>query len=73
VGALQSQDTIWEKKALLFPPSSLLQSSVLSVKLKAKGERLFNVCLLRGLLAGGGARARAEEEANRKEASRQQL
>lgn len=73
MGALQGQDTTGEKKGLLFPLSGLRQPSVLSMKLREKGERLFNVSLLGGHLSGNGAHARAEEEANRKEASRQQL
>lgn len=47
VGALQGEDTVWENKGLLFPPSSFLHPSVLSVKLKRRlssaslwGERL---------------------------------
>lgn len=73
MGVLQGQDTTREKKGLLFPLSGLLQPSVLSMKLRAKGKRLFNVSLLGRHLSGDGAHARAEEEATRKEASRQQL
>lgn len=72
-GALQGQDTAWEKKGLLFPLCSLLHPSVLSMKLKAKGEGLYNAPLLGQHLSGAGAHARPEEEAKRKEASRQQL
>lgn len=73
MGILQGQDTNREKKELLLPLSSLLQPSVLSVKLRAKGERLFKVSLLGRHLSGDGAHARSEEEATREETSRQQL
>lgn len=67
------QDTIGVKKGFLFLLSSLLQPPVLSMKLRAKGERLFSVSLLGGHLSRDGAHARAEEETTSKEASRQQL
>ena len=62
MGALQGQDITGEKKGLLFPLSSLLQPSVLSMKLRAKGERVFNVSLLGGHLSGDGAQEEEPQE-----------
>lgn len=56
------KNRVREKRDFLLSLSSLLQPPVLSMKLRAKGERLLGVSLLEGHLSGDGVFARAERQ-----------